>query len=267
MVFSHCSIAQDIVFPGHESDYYVTKLLEHALSYSPQKHYHLKFNNQGLPKTRVFKMIAANEDIDVIAAGSTLEREKHLLPIKFPILKGLHGWRIPLVAKNHQNIFDTELSLTEFKSFKPGQLHSWSDTKILESNGIIVEKASLYQGLFSMLATNRFDYLPRSLIEIDGELEKFKDLAITKDKNALIHYPTAYYFYVNKERKSLATDILYGLEQSLIDGSFENMFAQYYGHFIERVNQENRKIYRLKNSTLPSDTPFSRQELWLTFNN
>ncbi len=263
LMFNQQSLAKDIVFPGHEVDYYVTSILKHALSYTPDKNYQVKFFNQDLPKTRVIQNIATNKGIDILAAGSTRERENQLLAIKFPILKGLHGWRIPLVALNRQTIFVDSLSLSMFKKLKPGQLHSWSDTKVLEANDIIVENCSNYEGLFQMLANNRFDYLPRSIIEIDQELENNKDLAIVIDQNILIHYPTAYYFYLNKDNQLLAKDIEFGLEQALADGSLDTMFAKYYGDFIDKVRQEKRKVYHLKNPTLPTNTPLARKELWL----
>jgi len=267
MTLSHKLVAQDIVFPGYETDYYVSSILKHALSYHPDKNYRLIYYNKNLPKKRVLKMVDNNRGIDIIAAGSTKERESYLLPIRFPILKGLHGWRISLVANDQIDLFSKILTLAEFKKLKAGQLHSWSDTKVLEGNGINVEKGSDYQGLFSMLANHRFDYFPRSIIEVDRELKQNEKLPISTDKKILIHYPTAYYFYVNKDNKTLADDILSGLEQSLADGSFEVILMKYYGEYITKVSQEKRKVFHLENPSLPSKTPLSRRELWLDFNN
>ena len=263
LFLSHNSSAQTVVIQGVErSDYYVDTLKQ-ALSYSPNKNYQLTFYSKGLPKSRVFKNIATNGGINIIAAGATIEREKILQPIWFPLVKGLVGWRIPLVNKENSNLLLPKLSAEAFKKLTVGQLHSWSDTKVLESNKIHVEKGSHYLGLFQMLAANRFDYFPRSILEVQGEFDDHKSLNITIDTNILLHYPTAYYFYVNKSNKTLAEDVTYGLEQSLKDGSFDRLFMRYYGEIVNHTLNENRRVYHLKNPFLPKKTPLHRKELWL----
>jgi hypothetical protein len=251
------------VIQGSERNNYFVELLTHALSYSPKKNYQLTFYNMRLPKPRVLKNIAANGGINIIAAGATIEREKILQPIWFPILKGLYGWRIPLVNKENSNLFLPKLSSEAFKKLTVGQLHSWSDTKVLESNDIHVEKGSHYQGLFQMLEANRFDYFPRSILEAQAELDRNKNLNITIDTNILLHYPTAYLFYVNKSNKILAEDVTYGLEQALKDGSFDRIFKRYYGEMVNGTIKENRSVYHLKNPFLPKKIPLHRKILWL----
>ena len=251
------------MFPGKEVDSYIVNLLKQALSYSPEKNYQLAFYNKNLPKLRVFQSIATNDGIDVIAAGASIDRDKILRPIRFPIMKGLFGWRVPLVNNNNSDLFAQTLSPSTFKKLKIGQLFSWSDTKILESNNLPVEKGSHYQGLFYMLDANRFDYFPLSVMEVHDEFDNYKTLNISIDEHILIYYPTAYLFYVNKDNKTLANDINYGLEQSLKDGSFEQLFMQYYGKIINQTILEKRKVYKLKNPLLPQKTPLHRKELWL----
>lgn len=257
------SVAQNVVIQGSERKDYFIDILEHALSYTPEKNYQLTFYAQNLPKVRVFENIATNSGINIIAAGATIDREKILLPIRFPILKGLHGWRIALVKNNNKRLFSTPLSHADFKKLTVGQLHSWSDSKILESNNIKVEKGSHFQGLFHMLVADRFDYFPHSIIEVQQEYENNKEMNIAIDSHALIHYPTAYYFYVNKNNKILAADVNFGLEQALKDGSFEQIFMNYHGDVIKHALNKNRKIYPLDNPFLPEKTPLKRKELWL----
>lgn len=260
---SHNLSSQTVTLQGSERSDYFVDILKNALSYSSNKNYQLSFYNKWLPKSRVFNNIATNGGIDIIAAGATIEREKLLQPIRLPLLKGLFGWRIPLVNKNNSHLFLPQLSTQAFKKLTVGQLHSWSDTKVLESNHIHVEKGSHYKGLFQMLAANRFDYFPRSILEVHGELDANKSLNITIDTNILLHYPTAYFFYVSKSNTTLAEDVTYGLEQSLKDGSFERLFNRYYGEIVSQTINEKRRIYHLKNPFLPKKTPLQRKELWL----
>jgi len=257
------SSAEKVVLPGFDNNDYSALLLKLALSYSSSSDYQVQFFSKGLPKNRVLKVIAKNGGIDVISAGATIEREKLLLPIRFPILKGLNGWRIALVTKHNKDLFLQHESLAQFKTLTAGQLHSWSDTKIMASNGINIEKGSDFNGLFSMLENNRFDYFPRSILEVRGEYEKRKDRNIMIEPHQLIHYPTAYFFFVNKNNTKLAADISSGLEKALKDGSFELLFNKYFGDAIKVVQQENRGVYSLTNPFLPLLVPLSRKELWL----
>lgn len=260
---SHIVLSQTITIQGNKRSDYFIDTLKQVLSYSPHKNYQLQFYQKDLPKMRVFESIATNSGIDIVAAGATIEREKILLPIRFPIVKGLFGWRIPLVNKKHRELFYPKLSMQAFQQLKVGQLFSWSDTKILESNNLPVEKGSNYQGLFEMLSAERFDYFPRSILEVQGEFEAHKALNIAIDPYILIHYPTAYFFYVNKNNQALADDISFGFEQSLKDGSFERLFMKHYGDIIHHTLGEKRRVYHLDNPFLPEKTPLDRKELWL----
>ena len=257
--------SQTVTIQGNSRNDYFVDVLKNALSYSPDKGYNLAFYQKDIPKTRVFDNIANNNGIDIVAGGATTAREQILQPIWFPILKGLFGWRIPLINKDNPDLFFGGLSTKAFFKLTVGQLHSWSDVKILESNGVTVVKGSHFEGLFQMLSAKRFDYFPRSILEVQKEFDDRKALNIAVDKYALIHYPSAYVFYVNKENHKLAKDVTYGLEQSLKDGSFERLFKRYFGDIIKKTRNEKRTIYQLQNPFLPEKTPLKRKELWLNF--
>lgn len=259
--------AQQVVMQGHEREDYFTTILAQALSYFPDKKYQITFYNKDIPKVRVMQVIAQNAGIDIMTGGATQAREKALLPIRIPLLKGLQGWRIALVTSENKGIFKTHSNLSAFKTLVPGQYHSWSDTKVLESNGIVVEKGSDYNGLFDMLVSGRFDYFPRAIIEVEWEYQANKDKNIIIEPYSLIHYPTAYYFYVGQKNIALASDIEKGLELAIKDGSFDTLFTQYYGGIVQKVRSQNRQVFQLNNPHLSKETPLERTMLWLNLAN
>jgi hypothetical protein len=254
---------KNVVYPGIEGDTYVNLLLKHVLAYSPEEHYIASAFGANIPKGRNFELMANNDGIDVVAGGSTLERESKYQAIHFPLLKGLNGWRIALVMKDNRELFSNIHSLAQFKRLVAGQYHSWSDTHVLRANGIPVVAGTDFEGLFGMLAKERFDYFPRSVLEVGYEQAAHKDLNIVIEPSVIIHYPTAYYFYVSKENVELATDILKGLEAALLDGSFDRLFMQFHGQAVGLIKDSNRRIFELENPLLSKKTPLSRRELWI----
>ena len=260
---SHRLFATEIVLYGTFKDSYQFELLKHALSYSPENNYQISNFNNRLPKDRAFDFMNKNEHVDVIFGGATIEREQKALPIRIPILKGINGWRVPLVNKKKHPLFKQVNSIEQFRKLVPGQFHTWSDTKVLESNNIRVEKGADFEGLFLMLDKERFDYFPRSVLEVDHEYEAHKILNITIDNSVLVHYPTANYFYVAKNNQALAKIITFGLEQALADGSFDQLFFKYFAEVIDRVKKNNVKIFSLKNPYLSEKAPLARKELWI----
>ena len=263
VIISPSMVAKTVVLPGNSRIDYFTELLELTLSYSREKNYEVSFIEYDVPKLRAFKFIEANEGIDLIAAGYTNERASRMRVIPLPILKGLNGWRIPLVTMKNANLFNEIKNETQFKRLRPGQMLNWSDTKVIESNNIEVVTGIKYYALFEMLAKDRFDYFPRSILEIESEYERHKDKGIVIEPNIIIHYPTAYVYYVNQQNTELAQDLAFGLESAYKDGKFDVLFNKYYGHQIEWVRKQKRKKFELNNPFLPTNTPLARKELWL----
>lgn len=114
-----------------------------------------------------------------------------------------------------------------------------------------------------MLHKARFDYFPRSILEIKWDYQNHQDLNISIEKNTLIQYPTAYYFYVRKGNNQLASAIEYGLEQAWKDGSFDKIFNEFYGQQVEEIKNSKRRLFKLANPHLPKETPLARKELWI----
>jgi hypothetical protein len=131
----------------------------------------------------------------------------------------------------------------------------------LEGNGINVIIGSTYGGLFMMLAGKRFDYFPRSVMEIWGELDENKGTLQIEQRLAL-HYFYDSYFFVNKRNTKLANDIREGLEKAIADGSFNKLFEEYWGEAVRKARLNERIVIELFNPLLSPETPSNRPELW-----
>ena len=252
---------EHIRYPNKQRQSYPILLLDLALRASG-KTYVLTPSANDYEQKRALTDLASDKYLDVSWSMTSIDRESMLLPIRIPIFKGLIGWRIPLVNSNYGDLFLNSRSKEDIQLLKAGQMHDWPDTSILEWNGMTMFRSSTYAGLFKMLAMERIDYFPRSVIEIWREYEANKSMKITVDENVLVYYPTAFYYFVSKKRPELARAIESGLETMIKDGRFEKLFMHYHADYIDAVNIDKRALIVLKNPLLPPETPINRQELW-----
>ena len=200
--------------------------------------------------------------IDVIYTMTSIEREREFLPVRIPLLKGLLGHRIFIIRKQDEARFAAIGKLEELRKFKAGQGHRWPDVEILEANGIAVEVGRSYGGLFEMLERGRFDFFPRGVTEAHGEAALHADQGLVVEQTLMLVYPTAMYFFVNRENTSLAGRIERGLRQALADGSFDRVFDKHNASLLERARMHTRRVFHLQNPILPAETPLGEANLW-----
>lgn len=252
-----------VVYLEPGADYrYPVELLDLALRKSGID-YRLQAQRTPMLQGRALKQLAAGGMIDVVWSMTSREREAELTPIRIPIDKGLLGWRIFLIKKQTATKFANVHSLAELQQLRAGQGHDWPDTEILRANGFNVQGYSVFESLFDMLELGRFDYFPRSIMEIWAEEKSHVHMDLAVEQSVVLHYPTAYYFFVNKNNPTLARAIERGLRSAIKDGSFDALFNKTYGDVVQRTRLHARKRFELHNPLLPPLTPLGQKELWL----
>lgn len=200
--------------------------------------------------------------IDVMWTMTSREREALLLPVRIPLYKGLIGWRVALLPSDRSELLAGVDSLAALARFSAGQEHDWPDTAILQHAGLTVLSTPDYEPLFSMLLQRRFDYFPRSVIEVLNEQRTHAELGLVIDRHLLLRYPAAFYFFVRPQRPQLARMLTRGLERALQDGSFDTLFQQYNGAALRALALDKRRVIDLANPLLPATTPLKRRALW-----
>jgi hypothetical protein len=248
-------------FEGDRRYDYALQLLQLALSKSGTD-YRIQTAEFPMNQERQVLEIEAGRTIDVGPIPSSAEREARLLPIRIPLNKGLLGWRLGLIRKGDQGLIAGINTLDDLKRVRLAQGHEWPDTQILQANGVNVITAPKYEGLFKMLTGKRFDYFPRSVMEIWKEQASNADTLEVEPRIAL-HYPyyTSYYM-VNRGNTRLAEVIRQGMEKALADGSFDSLFEQHHGESLRRAQLDKRVVIELQNPRVTPGTPVNRPELW-----
>jgi len=247
-------------FDGDHRYDYAGQLLQLALSKSGVE-YRIEPAALAMNQERQVQELEAGRSIDVGPIPSSAEREARLLPIMIPLNKGVLGWRLGLIRRGEESSFDRIQSLDDLKRVRIAQGQEWPDTQILRANGIDVITAPRYEGLFKMLISRRFDYFPRSVMEIWDEQENNAD-TLEVEQHVALHYFYDAYFMVNRHNTRLAYDIERGLEKALADGSFNRLFQQYYGDRLRKAHLETRTVIELHNPLTTPGTPTNRPELW-----
>jgi hypothetical protein len=257
-----------VIYPQSESpndarNLYPLKVLELALTKAGGE-FVLQQSPLPMQRRRSQKELALGQSIHVVWLITSIEREQELLPIRIPIDKGLLGWRIGLIRAAEAERFASLQTLNDVRRLVAGQQHDWADVSILRHNGLPLETGSNYDSLFQMLQLQRFDYFPRSVLEIWDELDKHPGMGLAVERYFVLQYPSAYYFFVNKTNRVLAERLERGLRLAIRDGSFDRLFHQYNDDFIKRSKLPQRKRIALQNPLLPASTPLEQKELWFT---
>jgi len=249
--------------PEFEGDHrydYVLQVLQLVLSKTGID-YRIQTAEFPMNQERQVQELEAGRTIDVGPIPSSAEREARLLPIRYPLNKGLLGWRLGLIRKGDKGLFAGVNTLDDLKRVRLAQGQEWPDTQILQANGIPVITAPKYEGLFKMLTGKRFDYFPRSTMEIWDEQEINAD-TLEVEPHLALHYFYDAYFMVNRKNTKLANDLRDGFEKAIADGSFDKLFQQYFGERLRKARLETRTVIELRNPLLTPGTPSDRPELW-----
>ncbi|WP_146159806.1 hypothetical protein [Bradyrhizobium sp. MOS002] len=204
--------------------------------------------------------------ITVLVHGNVADYEKQLLPIYFPLDKGLLGYRVFLIRSETQARMNSVKGLRDLQQHSFGQGSTWADATILRKAGLPVVEGTSYEGLFSMLSAGRFELFSRGVVEIGDELARHKSAhpELTIEQGLLLHYPLTRYFYVcrSPEGEALARRISTGLERMLSDGSFDKMFQTFKAPIEDQIGLRNRLLIEIDNPLQTPKTPLYRPELW-----
>lgn len=202
-------------------------------------------------------------EVDVMWTMSTPSREQQLRPIRVPIYRGLFGWRVLMVREGEAQRFAHVRSLDDLKAFRFVQGHDWPDSDILAANGLTVVRGTHFEGLFGMLAKGRGDALPRGVLEVPADMQRYgQPNGLALEPGLVLRYPAAVYYFVAPERADLAQLIEGGLRKLLARGESARLLQQFHGSALDLAKLPQRHVIALRNPLLPAGTPLGETALW-----
>jgi ABC-type amino acid transport substrate-binding protein len=270
-VLPRWAVAKDVVRPltfGYINDTYELVLMHEALERTRPDYgdYEMQpYTDEKLSLARAIKLAIEGRLVNLLSAGvGQPDPEREMIPVPFPLDKGLLGYRVALIDRHSQDRLSHIHSIEDLRRLRVGQGIGWGDVPIYEHEGIQVETTTDYALLTTMLLHGRFDLYPRGLYEIAPEMaargERYPDLAV--EQHLLLHYPFCEAFYVSRSAPRLAARLTAGLERMVADGSFDALFARHFGKLLANLNLRQRVVIELENPSLPAWVPLKRKELW-----
>ncbi len=214
--------------------------------------------NYFITKSREFEEMKTGKLINVALFTSVKKYESVLIPIRFPIYRGLIGYRIFFINKNKQNLFKSIRYLSQLKQLTCAQGLNWADSDILQAAGFKVLRIK-YGNIFKMLNKDRgIYYFPRGTYEIFFERDMFSSFYpnIVIEKKLMIHYPLGMYLYISPNTPKLAKALKKGFKEALKDGSLKRLQEGYIigNYTIKKIlkfaNVNKRKIFEIPNPFL-----------------
>jgi hypothetical protein len=225
--------------------------------------YELRPSDRILLTGKAMRQLRENREVNVVWSMTDSQREKELTPIRVPIAKGLIGLRVFVINENKKAKFNDVLSLTDMRKLVPIQGEEWPDTKILQANGFNVFTVPEFREAYDMIKQGKGDFFPRSVMEVDAELEvEGRRNNLYLEPSMALYYPTAMYYFVSSSNKTLANLIETGLNRAIEDGSFDALFESTYAPILASLGVNERKIFTLENPLLPIETPLTNSALW-----
>lgn len=271
MTFSAKAIAKDYIITNPQSSSqdkrfdYPFILLNEVLKRTEKEYgaYELKRFPQTMSRNRALRSLLAGE-IAVYSAPTRLEWEKEALPVRIPIRKGLLGYKLFLIRKDEQGLFDQIKTEQDLRKFRYGGGLQWSSSLALKKLGFETYGGADYEPLFAMLSANRFDYFPRGVNEIFTEYDIRKDVfpKLGIEESLALYLPSPTYFFVSPKYPALAQRIEKGMLALLKDGTFDKLFLDHHWDALKKAALHQRKIIRLSNPLLSEQTPFKKSEFW-----
>ena len=248
-----------------QRDDYQVAILKLALEKTRSTHgdYKIERKLETLSRSRAHRAIAQGEFLNIHASPlrpllteqDRREQMEESIPVKIPLMKSLLGYRSLIIRRRDYEQFSEITDAAQLKSLVAGQGRGWTDISIYEHNKYQVRGDAEYFTLFSMLLAGRFDYIPLSVIEVNGALSRFEQysdsLMVLPD--LMLYYPLPTLFHVSAKHPALADRLERGLTQARQDGSLDRLFEQHFSEQVQQMKSAKLRVFVLENPGVPTE--------------
>lgn len=219
-----------------------------------------------MTQSRIIEELESNRGyVNLHVMGTSADLEERLLPIHIPVTRGLAGYRIFIIHKDKQVLFDTVSTLEDLQTLLGIQGLGWSDIALLEHSRLR-QKEMPYDDIFRVINFGRGDYFSRSIHEAYSEVKEraaqFPNLVV--EDEILLVYPFALFAFTGRENSELAQTLENCFIKAYEDGVFTEFF---YNHphikeALEKAQIEERRVITIPNPFLTKETAEIPEKYW-----
>ncbi|WP_114787385.1 hypothetical protein [Vibrio tetraodonis] len=271
LVFSSISVAQTtIIHPipreGSELDQYAIDLIQFLVDKSGEGILLQPYKTPVDSQSRKVTLLKEGKiTVDWLGADKTLEQE--LLPIRYPVFRGLLGHRIFITNKTTAAKLGSINSIEELRKLGMIQGQGWADVKVLKSGGFKVREVPSFDNIFRIVDSERTDLFPRAVIEPYSEVAQRSQLAnLVVDDKLMLIYRFPMLLFVSPKNPEVAATLKKAFEASYQDGSFVEFFekAPLVKKTFEQAGIKSRKAFSIDNPHLSEQTRSIPDQYWLS---
>jgi len=267
--------SMDIIHPplrkGSDLDRYAHDLIVMLLKKAGEDVNMVALKNDANQSRKVSLMKKGKLDIDWFGVDKNIEKE--LIPIRFPIFKGLLGHRIFITNKNFaKNEIPKIKTKEDLAKHVMLQGKGWGDVAILRAGGFKVKEVGKYETIFKWINVGREGHLfPRAVVEPYGELaaRKANLTNLVIDDQTMVIYKFGMFFFVSPKNLKLANLLKENFKIAQEDGSFDSFFANsdYIKSVLKQSKMATRKyVFTIDNPNLSQETASIPSKYWLDLN-
>ncbi|SIO17778.1 hypothetical protein [Salinivibrio sp. ES.052] len=250
---------------GSALDLYAIELIEFLADKSGESVTLQAFDGQiGSQSRKVEMMKQGKLTVDWLGADRTLESE--LIPIRYPVFRGLLGHRLFITNQKTEPTLAPISDVEGLKSLTMIQGQGWADVNVLKSAGFRVREISSFENIFKAVNAGRADLFPRALIEPFSELnerQQYENLLV--DPHLMLIYRFPMFLFVSPQHSDVADMLNSAFETAYQDGSFIEFFdsAPLVKETFEKANISGRTVIRVDNPHLSNETQAIPETFWL----
>jgi hypothetical protein len=208
----------------------------------------------GLSQRRMRRALR-DRSLDVALLPSLGLADGPLLPVRFPLRRGLLGLRLLLVRAGEEAAFARITSIEGLQRLRMGIGEDWAEREPLQRLGFRTVPVQGYAKLFDALRAGRCDYLTRSVAEVWSELDR-ADLAghgLALVPRRAMFYPLDDYFVVADP--ALAAQLGAALLAYFDSDDYWALFNRHFGEQLQRTALSERKILNVSGFGVDAGTP------------
>lgn len=215
--------------------------------------YHLTLDQREMPSVRGRMALIKGDDIHFVATTRQDYDPRQLIVVRHPIEGGLLGYRQLLIKAERLPEFANITRPQQLQKLIAGQGRGWPDVDVYRANHFNVEEILTFEQLLPVLLSERIDYIPLGIDEIEPTLTRYGDKypGMTKVPGLMIYYPMPVFLVVSARHPTLAARLNAGLKMMTEDGSLQRLFMRYKGDTVATIKATNPTLIMLRNPNLP----------------